>query len=236
MQCFQELGQPSREVYQAELQDNGLYTMECSRGHQGVTCLQEQKFEVLFDIGANAIVDGYYREAVSSFSACLERFYEFYISVIAIKNGVDEGQFLECWRGVENQSERQLGAFVFVYLLEEKCLPALLSTKRVAFRNNVIHKAKIPTKNEAIAYGSEVLNLVAPVLRDLKDRHSEHVQKAVTRHVRRTRQAIEGTPHISFMSIPTTMSISRANSEPQPSLDDTLVRLQQQRGRGRFFP
>jgi hypothetical protein len=233
MKCFQELGTPSSEFYQAELQDDGLYWLECPHGHQTVTCLQEQKFEVLFDLGANAILDGYHREAVSSFSACLERFYEFYISVVAIKEGIDEASFLNSWRKVSNHSERQLGAFIFLYLLEEKKTPPLLSENSVKFRNDVVHKGKIPSKDEAISYGEEVLGLVTPLLRDLKAKHSEHVGKSVSRHVQQTRQAIQGNPHVSFLSISTTISVARANSEPDLKLKDTLLRLQEQWAKGR---
>ena len=49
-----------------------LLQIKCSRSHETTAILQEQKFEILFDIGAHAILDGYYREAVSSFTSSLE--------------------------------------------------------------------------------------------------------------------------------------------------------------------
>jgi hypothetical protein len=111
MQCFQEQGKPDDVFYPAELQDNGLYWLKCRAGHETVTCLQEQKFEVLYDLAANAILDGYYREAVVSFTSALERFYEFYIQVMAIKRNVPEKEFEEAWKRVAAQSERQYGAY-----------------------------------------------------------------------------------------------------------------------------
>jgi hypothetical protein len=51
------------------------------------------KFEVLFDLAANAIVDGYYREAIASFAASLERFFEFFVHVACLKQGVEEDVF-----------------------------------------------------------------------------------------------------------------------------------------------
>lgn len=67
---------------------------------------------MLSQIGANAIIDGYYREAVSSFSASLERFYEFSVHVLMRHFGKNSQQFKSAWRPISNQSERQLGAFV----------------------------------------------------------------------------------------------------------------------------
>jgi hypothetical protein len=235
MQCVREDGKPSPEIYQAELQDDGLYRMECSHGHRTVTCLQEQKFEVLYDIGANAIVDCYYREAVSSFASCLERFYEFYVSIIADKHQVNEEIFQQCWKRIVNQSERQLGAFIFTYMIEEGKSPPLLSEKSVAFRNSVMHKGKIPTRDQAIAFGKEVLGLVSPLLRHLKVNYSEQVGRAVVRHVMKTRQATSGDPNIQFFTTATTISIARGNTEADPTLEDTLTRLQQQRARGRYY-
>jgi hypothetical protein len=86
MQCLQEQGKPSYIFNLAELQDNGLYYMKCEMGHETVTWLQQEKFETLFELAANAILDGYYRDAISSFSSAMERFYEFYLKVICIKH------------------------------------------------------------------------------------------------------------------------------------------------------
>jgi hypothetical protein len=62
----------------SRLSDTGKYEVVCDCGHRSAVVLQNLKFELLFEMGINAIVDGYPREAVSSFSAALERFYEFY--------------------------------------------------------------------------------------------------------------------------------------------------------------
>ena len=99
-----------------EWQDDGRYQTTCPKGHTSITILQEQKFELLFDIGAYAIVDGYYREAVSSFTSSLERFYEFVIKSILLDAQMSENLIKETWNSVSSQSERQFGAFLFLYL------------------------------------------------------------------------------------------------------------------------
>lgn len=103
MACFQELGKSTNEFITLEFRDDGCYGVCCSRGHTSVTILQEQKFEILFDIGANAIIDGYYRESISSFTSSLERFYEFCIKVFCEKNPQlfpklkINANFCRCW-------------------------------------------------------------------------------------------------------------------------------------------
>lgn len=71
MECFRVDGKPSELANSVELRDDGLYQITCSRGHVTVTAIQEQKFEILFDLGAMALLDGYTREAVSSIAASL---------------------------------------------------------------------------------------------------------------------------------------------------------------------
>jgi len=52
------------EVMYSELQDSGIAIDTCSMGHQFAVVHQGQKFELLFESGALALIDGYPREAV----------------------------------------------------------------------------------------------------------------------------------------------------------------------------
>ena len=166
-----------------EWRDDGRYDVTCPKGHQSVVILQNQLFELLYDIGAYAILDGYYREAVSSFSSSLERFYEFFIKVICIEKNLDEEQFQRAWKQISNQSERQLGAFVFLFLSEVEKSPKLLTQPNVKFRNDVIHKGKIPTRRQALGFGQEVLELIRSGLRELNYRCAQGIKKAVSQHL-----------------------------------------------------
>lgn len=105
----------ARPIAVVEPCDNGRYEVKCPKGHESVTILQQQKFEVLFDIGAYALVDGYYREAVSSFTSSLERFYEFVIRAVLFQRGISEKVFNQTWKLVERQSLKQVGGF-YIYL------------------------------------------------------------------------------------------------------------------------
>ena len=66
----------------ARLADDGRYEVRCQAGHLNTVFLDNVKFELLFEMGLNALIDGYPREAVSSFASSLERFYEFYWNVV----------------------------------------------------------------------------------------------------------------------------------------------------------
>ncbi|MCG3817260.1 hypothetical protein I3256_15020 [Photobacterium damselae] len=168
------------KVEQQQLMDDGIHPVKCPKGHEFVVVFNGAKFEVLFDIAMNAIKDGYAREAVSSFASALERFYEFFIRYCAYYQETDGNEFEKVWKSVVNQSERQLGAYLFVYLSKYYSAPTLLSQKKVTFRNKVIHKGYIPTLSEAIEFGEAVhrsiMNVIAKLEVDEDKQLSEFYQ------------------------------------------------------------
>jgi hypothetical protein len=226
MQCFQLFGKPTNELSRVEFRDNGRYEVKCSFGHETITVLQQQKFEVLFDIGANAILDGYYREAVSSFTSSLERFYEFSLRVFLEKTSKSDEVFQETWNKVASQSERQLGAFVFLWASNFNEVPTLLTNTQVSFRNDVIHKGKIPTRNEAIRFGNSVLDLVRPKIIALRERFSEEISRTTFNHLKGCQCDADQSKIISTMSISTILSLtSIVDSQHQKYIEEHLVRI-----------
>lgn len=137
-------------------EDNGVYRFECSRGHKSVVLLQSEKFEILFETALYAIIDNYYREAVTSFAASLERFYETCIDVLLIANSAPRDSRALAWKKIARSSERQLGAFVLTYLAVNGSVPATLSDKAVEFRNSIVHQGVIPSEEEALKFGNQV--------------------------------------------------------------------------------
>lgn len=163
------IGEPIITPFE-QVNNTGIYEVNCSKGHKSKTLIDNIDFEILFEYGLNAIVDGYYREAVSSLTAALERFYEFFIKTILLESKIDFQTIDNTWKIVSNQSERQLGSFIFLYCQTFKKEPTLLNTnKEVPFRNSVIHKGYIPTKQEAIEYADKTLMLIEDTLIQLKN-------------------------------------------------------------------
>lgn len=206
-----------------EFRDDGRYETMCPKGHKSITILQSQKFEVLFDIGAYAIVDGYYREAISSFTSSLERFYEFAIRAVLLDKGIDEKAFKQTWNLVAKQSERQIGAFVFLYLTELGKPAAMLRNDLVEFRNKVIHQGKIPTRQEAVDYGQAVLDAVRPILKEVKEKYPNGVQKAVFQHLKSCRGRTDDNYPVSTLGVRTVLSLM-AVSDRRP-MEELLTDL-----------
>lgn len=149
--------------------DDGRYEVRCAAGHVSTVTVDNLKFELLFEMGLNALVDGYPRDAVSSFASALERFYEFYWRVATVFHSIPQDQADFVWKVAAKQSERQLGMFVTASLLMTKQCPALLNSDReVKFRNDVIHGGYVPTAAEAISFGDVAMRLINDSLAKLR--------------------------------------------------------------------
>lgn len=227
-----ELGRKSPHL--VFVRDDGIYELTCPVGHKSATVLQDQKFEVLFDIGARAILDGYYREAVSSFAASLERFYEFALMVLFVKNDPNLKLFTQVWKHVP-YSERQYGAFVLLWAHSTREDPRSIirETKDwVKFRNDVIHKGRIPSNEDAVAYGEVVLKYIRQKMDTIRCRFSDELESVLMwlgsiKH----KQAHDLGVQVTYMSRPTIIGLSVAPSEKhhRQSLMDHLAQIQRSR-------
>lgn len=210
-QCHLDNGQLS--LHRVEVRDDGIYSITCSAGHESYSVLNAQKCELLFEIGANAIIDGYYREAVSSFASSLERFYEFCIRVMAQNGDFDSSKFANCWKIVSKQSERQLGAFSFLWFYHFKEPPKMLPNSQVEFRNSVVHKGKIPNREKAVKFGDAVLAVVSDCIQKIQSNGFEDQIRNV-RFDRLSEQVlhIDAKYRISYTGIATILAIGRTDS------------------------
>ncbi len=215
----------------AEFLDENIYEVECAKGHKAITILQQQKFEILFEIGAYAILDGYYREAVSSFSTSLERFHEFFIRASLIEKEIAKEITSSVWNLVAAQSERQLGAYIFLHIYSTGFAPPTLAQKEIELRNAVIHKGKIPTKDQALRYGNGVLAIVRDVLRTAKKHFPKGIEHAAIETLLTDNMRMAGKGlRTSTTSIGTIIGLNI--SEPKHhsrTLEEAIVGLQQQR-------
>lgn len=220
-QCMNEDIENAMIVGKVEFNDDSRYEIQCEKGHTSIIVLQQHRFEVLFDIGAYAINDGYYREAISSFSSALERFYEYYIKVICYSKKISSSIISETWDSISSQSERQLGAFILIHLLETESKPLLLSNSLIKFRNAVIHKGKIPNKKEAIKYGQAILDLIRPIRKNLIKDYPEAIQNFTHMHLINSRKSSDHQLAIATLSISTILN----NSNEEINLEDALLNL-----------
>ncbi|MEZ2410529.1 hypothetical protein AB6806_27410 [Bosea sp. RCC_152_1] len=180
-------------AYGLPFSESNIYSFRCHRGHEITVGLVAVRFEVLFEIGMQALVDGYYREAVMTFSTALERFYEFYVRLIWEARGIDAATRKDLWGQVAKQSERQLGLFAATFLLDTGQMPPLLPQTMVSLRNDLVHKGDITDQASATTFGQVVADLVHPALHEAVGKHKEaaatmhrqHCENVLAAHGRR---------------------------------------------------
>lgn len=226
MACQIENGVPDFVSYPADLLDQGIARFTCRHGHQSVSIVQSHKFELLGEIAVHAILDGYYRDAVSSFTSALERFYEFYIKVTFIGQGHKEDEFDELWKKVTVQSERQLGAYLFVSFLSDGEIPVMLDDRKcpfekkgwVNFRNKVIHQGRIPTRDEAVLYGQAITDIINTASAPLMNKHASIVEDLEWKLVGSGHRQARDDETRSTHGMPTLLSCHRSGDDQLPTV------------------
>src|SRR6202035_625643 len=93
LECHKESGHSGLEPFFASYYDDRIAYVECSRGHKSALVLKSQRFEVLLESGAHALYRGFTFEAAASFSAALERFFEFAVKVLLIHRHLDQAVY-----------------------------------------------------------------------------------------------------------------------------------------------
>lgn len=168
---------PNEEAALLEIGNDNLHQVTCDTGHKSSLVVTQQKHEILFEVATHAIVDGYYREAISSFSASLERYYEFFIKVISVE--LSSETFKKAWSQIASQSERQLGAYIMTYANIYGLPPDILPPPLTKLRNDVIHKGHIPSRLEAIIFGNAVAKIVNDGCNLLHQTKEAHLQEII---------------------------------------------------------
>jgi hypothetical protein len=198
MKCLTE-GRPSFEPIIADYYDDGIVYPTCSAGHETAQLVQSSKFEILLESGAIALLEGFTFEAVASFSAALERFYEFALRVGCVARGLSPEPYVSMFQEMARQSERQLGAFMLFYAIEfgKAYKP---DTKMSEFRNSVIHKGTVPTLEKTNRYAAYVYEAIFPLYRNLRSKHSDHMMAVTMQGVAEKQAKVPKGMHVSTHS------------------------------------
>jgi len=214
-----------RSKYQ-NYNESGQYDYTCSKGHVTAGILLNNKFEILFDMGVHAILDGYYREAVVNFTSCLERFYEYAIKIISHSHDVNYQEIDEAWRPIKSQSERQLGAYIFIYFQTFKKVPNTLNQKWTTYRNNVIHKGEITNKKKAMEYGNLILKIIQPVIKDIKLDYTDCIHDYLNYRINLLKDKIEGKTLIYHPNISTIINdLTGPRYNASINLEDEILKF-----------
>lgn len=150
-----------------DFSEEGYYEFKCKCGHVSKFYHPLPRHELLLQIAMLAFVDGHYKETVQSCSSALERFYEFYLRFLAFRAKITSADFEVTWKTLQNQSERQFGAYVFAYLQENRKPFPKLPDRHVQLRNKVAHKGHLPTQGEAAEFAQRSINYIKDRIKEM---------------------------------------------------------------------
>lgn len=178
--CHQCIMSESGRIYAAEANffDDRVCILRCPRGHENRMVIQEPKFEILMRSGGLALLSGFTLEACISFWSSFERFLEFAIKVICHHLDMDEDVFKETFKRCSKQSERQLGAFMFLYAIcfkEAYKHDESLSSER----NKYVHQGLIPTEDRAMAFCKKVHSIIIDIYKKLHQSMKKDIETVV---------------------------------------------------------
>jgi hypothetical protein len=183
------------------MDNSGAVFVTCPKGHKSAVIYSHHKYEVLFTSGTAALEDGYANEAVSTMNAALERAYEFFFRVIFRKHGIADDQIDAAWKSLSRQSERQLGAFCALWMLETK-QPFALPKAVPEFRNKIIHSGYIPQISEVRDFAAQIFDLLKLIVSHLQTAAADAMEKEFRRNIGIQYQAIpKGMPQCSMSRI-----------------------------------
>lgn len=219
--CLVEGGPSARPPpLSGELDDAGYIHVRCDKGHDGIVVYDARRYEVLIKSAARAYVDGYTNEVVAVMSAALERSYEFYIRVSCRAKGVEPDAVDKAWKNISSQSERQFGAFQFLFLIDQgevfKLDPTITET-----RNGVVHKGRIAREAEATDFAEKVYSVIRKLESIVREKFPGHAKSEATREVARQVELIPpDVPHVTMKV--TTVIVNKEKNEVMGTADRFL--------------
>lgn len=168
---------PIAEVGVGEFGEDLIAICVCAHGHKfRVTHHSVLHFDLLTHTGLQAFSEAFYGESVMNLMAALENAFGYFCQVIFFSNGGSFEAFDEAWSALGKQSERRLGWFSAVWLLETGRV-FRMPGKRSQFRNDVIHNGVIPSQAQALDFGEWVIASLYDILEALKPKHEKSMTK-----------------------------------------------------------
>jgi hypothetical protein len=168
MECLKKNGYPNfKSSHLIPYYEDRVAYLICSDGHKTAFVVPSLKFEALMESGVNALDEDFTLEACASFSTALERVYEFGVKVMLTHQNVENTNYEIMFKEMARQSERQLGAFLAMYITEFK-VPYIFNKEIPSFRNSIIHKGLIPCPEKATNFCSIVYREISLIVDQLK--------------------------------------------------------------------
>jgi hypothetical protein len=178
-----QLSNPNPFRIELPISEELYYTFICDRGHENKYTVANTRFGLLFESGLYAFLDGYNREAVSSYYVALERFYEHVTTMFLLYENQFSFEEIQSLKKTIYLSERSYGAFCTIYLMKFRKPLIPFDSKQflneinvkftnfenspVKFRNKIIHEGYIPNHEETLSYAKVVGGFISKITNEI---------------------------------------------------------------------
>ena len=214
--------------FRGRIADAGYITVDCGQGHTAPFIYDARKHDLLLQSACLAFLDGYEREATASFAASLERLWEFYIRVVAASRSLDPSAFESTWKQLSRQSERQLGAFLMIYLFDTGNAYDHRKSM-IEFRNKVIHQGYIPIQQEAYEYGRYVFEHSRALMKVLEKNHKPALDVEIARELEEIQKKVPGGQPAATFKATLALLPTGTNVAVEITDFDTFMKAMEQR-------
>ncbi|OVZ89924.1 hypothetical protein CBW58_18055 [Yersinia frederiksenii] len=155
--------------YEIDYFDDRLVSLSCEASHKISIGIKNEKFQILFSSSIDTYLSGHSIESTSSAWAAFERFIEFMIRTFTYSHMIGKECFEASFKDVAKMSERQVGGFIFLYLLSVKTPYNYESrlNKIKQKRNEFIHNGTIPDLNSTLEFLEVIYNEILYILSEV---------------------------------------------------------------------
>jgi hypothetical protein len=122
------------------------------------------------------------------------------------------------------QSERQLGAYTFLYTVSFGEVPRLLNERMVKLRNDVVHRGMLPNQKQVIEFGTAAYDMIQSGIRQLRSACLDDVNAALREHVAEIAKKMGSVYPRSFQVTPTALNVIQDVSQGYPPFSAVLAR------------
>jgi hypothetical protein len=109
---------------------------------------------------------------------------------------------------VDNQSERQRGAFTFLYLVENRKACDMPDESSAGRRNKVIHKGFIESRASAIAIANRTISFIKDRIKELGANNPRLLEEFNLARMDELKEKHKDKPNVRFLSVWTILTES----------------------------
>jgi len=187
-----------------EINDDLILESVCSFGHKSYLLLLNNKFEVLYDMGIDSLINNRPLESAVYLYLSLESVREWAIkAILKSREPFTQCEFEKMWHNLTKQSERLFGSYSALIFKEFGQSPPNVSIATIELRNRIIHKGYLPLVTEVQSMAKDITQTIVETVSLVRSNEKYWINPDLAERVSRFKELSTNTLSGSS-SLPTT--------------------------------